>query len=92
MIQEDICKTVCCYGNVDSGNLKLLLHLKCIEEEHLKKANGISRSNFGSDVKIPPELDLLPANIRPQSYELWIWVMEEPKLIGNVTIIVNIDR
>ena len=40
-----------------------------------------------------PEDDFLPDHIRPESYEIWLWIKAEPAVVvGNLTIHVNVTR
>ena len=62
---------------VRAARLKAYLQWKC----KMKKSNSEELVD-----EIYPEHDLLPDHIRPQSYEIWLWVKEKPIIEGNVTI------
>ena len=62
---------------VRAARLKAYLQWKCKE----KKWNSEELVD-----EIYPEHELLPDHIRPQSYEIWLWVKEKPIIEGNVTI------
>ena len=76
--------------------LKAYLQWKCQNEKKLAKLEkimGHSRAaGVASKETVPPEEQLLPGHIRPESYEVWLLVKKEPIVIGNATITVNINR
>ena len=70
-----------------AARLKVYLQWKCKRTE-LKKTKD-SKSKFNPEERVNeiyPEHDVLPDHIRPQSYEIWLWVKDQPIIEGNITI------
>ena len=65
-----------------AARLKTRLQWKC-------KNRKIKRGNEKED-KLYPEHDLLPKHIRPNFYEIWLWLHKKPIIKGNVTINVTV--
>ena len=73
-----------------------MLRGKCERDKNLeilRKAHpSLSKVHnaLGDYWTLPPELQTLPENIRPESYKLWMRITEEHKIVGNVTIAANV--
>ena len=87
--------------------LKAYLQWKCENGRTLEKLKNITKKSrtvlefsprTPSTTPVVPQSTLphmeqvLPGHLRPESYEVWLWVRKEPMIIGNVTIIVNVSR
>ena len=74
--------------------LKSYLEWKCDNEKaesaERKLSDGVASVKQEKD-KLYPEHDLLPSTIRPNSYEIWLWVQKERFIKGNATIKVTIN-
>ena len=83
-------------NNVLASRLKKYLEWKCENQLKLQKNEkyqGMIRSNsLQQHTLVYPENYLLPTHIRPESYEIWLWIMKEPIIKGNVTILVTVTR
>ena len=77
----------------EAWRLKAYLQWKCEKERMLDKLENITdKSRAVLEEQLPLTEQVLPGHLRPVSYEVWLWVMKEPRIIGNVTIIVNVSR
>ena len=97
-MEDDICekfKKELQHKNIEcdafrAERLKTDLLWKCKngkEYSETKKYNSsfVEGSDSSPDA-VYPEHDLLPEHIRPEKYEVWLWVKKERKILGNVTI------
>ena len=91
---DDICnkfkvefeqKRIKCYPE-RAEILKDYLQFKCKEMKSDRMKGINATTNITRSAAIYPEHYLLPEHVRPEFYEVWLWVKEEPIIEGNVTI------
>lgn len=78
---------------IRAARLKAYLQWKCENDiilDKLQWTTGYSRETLKA--RMPIEDQLLPEHIRPDSYEVWLWVKKEPIILGNVTITAHVSR
>ena len=75
-----------------AARLKQHLLWKCENRPIKSKSGRIAIDEKKNKNKLYPEHDLLPGYIRPNFYEIWLWVHQEPIVKGNITINVTVHE
>ena len=75
-----------------AARIKQRLQWKCESGQTLNGGRQVSIDRKKQEDKLYPEHDLLPEHIRPNSYEIWLWIHKEPIVKGNVTIDVTVHK
>ena len=75
-----------------AARLKQYLQWKCENEKYKSNGTNAKKDTNNEESKLYPEHDLLPEYIRPNSYEIWLWIHKEPIIEGNITINVTIQE
>ena len=88
--------------NEKAARIKSYLMSKCEKETQKRKSGQTRIIIHGIDNEVGrklskkllnPEDSFLPDHIRPESYEVWLWIKKEPAVVvGNVTINVIVTR
>ena len=73
-----------------AARLKQHLLWKCENRPIKSKSGRIAIDEKKNKDKLYPEHDLLPGHIRPNFYEIWLCVHQEPIVKGNITINVTV--
>ena len=74
-------------NDIDATRLKGYLSWKCENDIMLNKVENVTSHSWTDLNKmVPPEEILLPEHIKPESYEIWMWVKKEAAIMGNVTM------
>ena len=73
-----------------AARLKQHLQWKCEKWPTEGKRGSRELREKQEEDKLYPEHDVLPGYIRPNSYDLWLWVHKEPIIKGNITIDVTV--
>ena len=94
-------KEIVC-DNEKAARIKSYLMSKCEKETQKRKSGQTRIIIHGIDNEVGrklskkllnPEDSFLPDHIRPESYEVWLWIKKEPAVVvGNVTINVIVTR
>ena len=85
--KDNVCEMFKC----DLGEriyLASLLHEMC----NKSKLKVVSKEQTKKNLGIESEHIRLPEYIKPESYELWMHIMEEPTISGNVSISLKVVR
>ena len=75
-----------------AARLKQYLQWKCENENDKKEGTKAKKDTEDQESKLYPEHDLLPEYIRPNSYEIWLWIHKEPIIKGNIKINVTVNE
>ena len=75
-----------------AARLKVHLQWKCENKRFKSRKQEATIKRSSDNDKLYPEHDLLPGYIRPNSYEIWLWIQYKPIVIGNITINVIVDE
>mgnify|MGYP003315606041 CR=1 FL=1 len=67
------------------GKLQYLPHIRKLESGKYS-INDYYNGTSAIDIERRQQFAFLPPNVRPLSYILWMLVLDEPEIIGNVTI------
>ena len=73
------------------GKLQYIPHIRKAESG-FRSINEYYNGTKAIDIENRQRFAYLPPNVRPLSYVLWMLVLDEPKIIGNVTITSKVVR